>query len=200
MDSAFARYSDDDVAALIEQNPLAWLGSSENALSMTPLPMLVERDPTGRLTTLIGHMARSNPLFAVLQEDPSCHFLFMGPQGYIGPSLVSDPGWAPTWNYAAARITADVRFDAAYTDTAVQKLVGKMEATRHDPWAVSSMGERYDRMLSAIIGFRAEIREIRATFKLGQDERAEVFREIVNGPLDPRLVDLMQQFRGRASK
>ena len=200
MDPAFTSYSDDDVAALIEQNPLAWLGSSENPLLATPLPMLVDREEEGRVVALIGHMATSNRIYEVLHKDPRAYFLFMGPQAYIGPSLVSNPCWAPTWNYAVARITANVRFDAEYTDTAVQKLVGKMEATCAAPWTVANMGERYQRMLSAIIGFRAEIIEISATFKLGQDEQPDVFREILGGPLAPRLIELMLQFRGKVPK
>jgi len=43
------------------------------------------------------------------------------------------------------------------------------------------MGLRYQSLAQRVIGFRANVRAIRAKFKLGQDERDDVFRDIVAG-------------------
>ena len=43
---------------------------------------------------------------------------------------------------------------------------------------VEDMGPRYADMRRYIIGFRATVRHAHVTFKLGQDEDAQVFKEI----------------------
>jgi hypothetical protein len=56
-----------------------------------------------------------------------------------------------------------------------------MEAERPHAWRLENMGPRYQRLARGIIGFRAGVRERRPRFKLGQDERPDVFREILQG-------------------
>ena len=43
------------------------------------------------------------------------------------------------------------------------------------------MGERYDRILRGIVPFRATVRAARPAFKLGQDERDDVYTDILAG-------------------
>jgi transcriptional regulator len=43
------------------------------------------------------------------------------------------------------------------------------------------MGERYERLLLHVVAFRAEVSEIRAKFKLGQNEQPDVLADAVKG-------------------
>lgn len=183
-----------DVIDLIGEYPLAWVcARNGRAAEASLLPLLVETDALGRPVSLVGHMARRNPLVAALTADPHALILFTGPQAYVSPELVSEPRWAPTWNYAQLRIEAELRFDAISSGTSLSMIVDSMEQGRARPWTTADMGPRYDVLEKAIIGFRARIDVLHATFKLGQDEPIELLRQILAGHPDSALVRWMRR-------
>lgn len=193
----FERFGDGDVSDLIRDYPLAWLcAPSAGAGAASLLPLLAETDAAGRLVRLIGHAARGNPLVAALTADPGALILFNGPHGYLSPNLVSDRRWVPTWNYAQLRIEARIVFEPDRADEALMRLTDFMEAGQPDPWRVGEAGDRYARMAGAIIAFRADVIRIEGRFKLGQDERPEVLRELLARHPDPdgALVRWMRRF------
>jgi transcriptional regulator len=192
--SPFEQWTDRDIVDLIDAYPLAWLISARSGFAATLLPILLETDEDGRPVSLLGHFAKSNPQVDQIRGEPRTLFLFSGPQGYVSPELVTTTrNWAPTWNYATARLVADVRFDEDLNEEALERLVEKMERGRRQPWTRFELGPRYERMNRAIIAFRAPIVEIGARFKLGQDERDEVFTDLVDG-LSPDLAGWMRRF------
>jgi transcriptional regulator len=191
----FDSYSDHDVTALIDEYPLAWVcpSGTEPALPAL-LPLLIETDAEARPVALIGHMARRNPLVGALQANPDMLALFTGPQAYVSPAMVTDSGWAPTWNYAQLRIAAKVDFRPDGGGAAIQQLIDAMERDRPTGWTTAAMGERYAPMVGAIIAFRAEIVRIEGRFKLGQDEKPERLHEILDRHPDAALVRWMRRF------
>jgi transcriptional regulator len=199
--SLFERYAEADVLDLIREYPLAWVCPTQgSAMESTLLPLLAEIDAAGRLRSLIGHMARRNPLFRTLSANPHALILFTGPQAYVSPAYVSDATWGPTWNYAQARIEATIRFDPDAGDEALSKLVTAMERGMPSPWTTEQMAARYRPMERAIIAFRAEVTSCQARFKLGQDEKPERLREILVQHPDAALVRWMRRFNsGRAT-
>lgn len=185
--------SEADLLRLIAEHPLAWVVSQGAAgFAATPLPLLAETDDSGRLVSLLGHFALSNPQVEALRASPRAAILFSGPQGYISPELVSQPRWAPTWNYAVAHFEVDVQFVPEQNDLALERLVTKMEAGRKQPWSVAQMGDRYAQLAKRIIAFRAHVRSARGRFKLGQDERPETLAELLQKLDHPALVDWMR--------
>lgn len=172
----------DDLLRLITENPLAWLvAARDGQFRAAPLPLLPETDAAGELVSLFGHCSRTNPLVAALREDPRGLVLFSGPQGYLSPSLVSDPVWVPTWNYAVAAIAVDVVFVEQETRASVVQLADAMETDLPDPWTIERAGPRVEPMLERIIAFRAQVRSINATFKMGQDESVTALSELISG-------------------
>ncbi len=193
--SPFERYQETDVIEQIREFPLAWISpAGGNPLLSTLLPLLPETDSDGRLRTLLGHIPRRNPLVEALTAQPRVSVLFTGPQAYVTPACVSDPAWAPTWNFAQVRIDATVRFDENGIDEALWALTNAMEAREPTGWTPASMGERYPRMSRMVVAFRADVHRHQARFKLGQDEKPEALREILERHPDAALVRWMRRF------
>lgn len=163
----------DAVRRLMAEYPLAWVmpQSADAALTASLLPLVPVYDDEGAPVELIGHLARSNPLAAALHDDPHALILFSGPQGYVSPEYVGRRDWAPTWAYAQLRIQAEVVFVPQDTGMTLDVLIDAMERDRAQPWSTAEMGARYDRLLPAIIGFRARVLGWSGRFKLGQDEK-----------------------------
>ncbi len=177
----FAPKSGEQVLRLVLGNPLAWVVSLDaDAFRATPLPLRPRVGADGRVVALEGHIGRSNPHFAALQRDGNAILLFTGPQGYISPSWVSNRTWGPTWNYAVVQFLVAIEFDEtpARLDAHLHDLAGAMERGRANAWHPSEMGARYETLKRMIVPFEAKVRQQRARFKLGQDERDSVFGEI----------------------
>ena len=188
MTALFEPRSAADALRLIAEHPLAWLVSRQ--FHSSPLPLIAETDDSGALVSLFGHCGRRNPLVADFRTDPRGLILFNGPQAYVSPSLLSKPDWAPTWNYAVLRFTVDIELVETETRDAVERLVFAMEG---DHWSTDRVGPRYDAMLDQIIAFRAHIVSVEHSFKLGQDESAAGFAEIVAGHPDRTLAAWMEE-------
>lgn len=179
MSGSFEDYSNADLAALIEMYPLAWVVSRAGRFRATLLPILLECDENGAPISLLGHFARSNPQVETIVADPAALFLFIGAHGYISPSMAGRGNWGPTWNYAAARIEAEITLDPELNDAAVARLVYAMERGRSEPWTTGQLGERYGQLIRHVVAFQAKITRIDARFKLGQDESDADFANIV---------------------
>jgi transcriptional regulator len=190
MTGIFETFDNSDVRALIAGYPLAWVTAPGHA-PPSLLPLLGEYDAEGRLTHLLGHMGRRNPLHAQLVSAPSATILVNGPHGYVSPEHADRRDWGPTWNYAQLVIEAQVAFLPDETDHALGALTFAMEGER---WTPRELGTRYDGMAAAIIAFRAEVTSLTGRFKLGQDEAPDTFAAIVERHPDKALVSWMQRF------
>ncbi|MBB6244921.1 alpha/beta hydrolase fold domain-containing protein [Rhodanobacter sp. MP1X3] len=191
-----------DIQALVDANPLAWIiCGSPSAFAVTPIPVQLRCDDDGRPNMLVGHFARGNPQLAQLAATPDALVLLMGPQSYVSPSWFDDRTQAPTWNYACAvfHVHVVLEDEPATVAQRLDDLVMAMESNHTWPWSSSEMGARYTSLSRGVVGFHAPIHEVRASFKLGQDERDDVFADILAG-LDTRgehdLVSWMEHFAG----
>lgn len=182
-----------DVRDLIASHPLGWVVSSGvGGAAATLAPLLAETGGGGKVVSLLGHFARANRQVGILERSPRALILFQGENGYVSPRLVSKPAWAPTWNYASVWFETEVAFCPEETEAAVTRLAAALEAGSPSPWSPPEMGERLERLLPAIVAFRARVLATHAVFKLGQDEPPRTFSEIVEGLEDPSLARLMR--------
>lgn len=193
MATIFERYGAGDIRHLIEQYPLAWVTTPDGE-EASLLPLVGVYDAEGALTELIGHFGKANPLGAALARDPRAVILFKGPDAYVSPAHAGRRDWGPTWNYAQLRVWAEVTVDDALTAPAVDLLVAQVERGRAQPWRATELGPRYDQLIGHIIGFRARVTRTRAVFKLGQDERPDTLRQILDSLPDVDLVEWMRRF------
>jgi transcriptional regulator len=191
-----------DVLDLIREFPLAWVAPRDDRAAevATLLPMLADTDGEGRVVSLLGHMARRNPLYAALEAQPRAVLLFTGPQGYVSPGLVSNKTWAPTWNYAKVRVETTIRFRPDLGHEALDRLTRAMDAPDQTGWAPRDVGPRYDAMERAIIAFEAEVTGLSSKFKLGQDESDQALGEILAGHPDPDLTRWMRRMNPQRTR
>lgn len=190
--SAFDPKSADDIWRLVRDFPLATvISEGAEGFAATPLPLVAEPTDDGQPLALIGHFAGSNPQLASLRDRPRAMAVFHGPQAYISPRMVSKPAWGPTWNYAVVRFQIEVTLTPEDNDRALALLAEALEGPGADAWRPRDMGERYERLRTHIVAFRAKILSTHATFKLGQDEDDATFAEIVGQVGDRRLAEAM---------
>jgi transcriptional regulator len=198
MNQKFAPRAPADVLRLMRAHPLAWLVSGHSAdPHATLLPLLPVISAEGVLAGLSGHLPRANPQFQALQREPRALVLFLGPEGYVSPSWMSDRSQAPTWNYASCQCVVNIEFhdDPGALRAHLEELVDTMEAGRERAWAVEEMGARYSSLAARIVPFVAHIRELRERYKLGQDERDDVYADITLGLADGDNAPLLEWMR-----
>lgn len=201
MDTKPAKYapkSDADITRLVQQSPFAWIVSAAGeSFSATPLPLRPRFDSEGRLLAFVGHFARNNPQVERLRQMPRAGLLFMGPHAYISPSWMKDRTQAATWNYASVTFDCALTLidDAVGIEALLRDLINEMERERPNAWSLDDMGDRAARLSRGVVGFRADILEVQAAFKLGQDERDVEYAEIIEGLSaagEEELVEAMQ--------
>lgn len=201
MADLFSKWTLADISDLIADYPMASIisaGATDSAnISVSEMPILLDTDAEGQPVSLLGHFPLRNPHYAVLKEHARAVFSFRGPNDYVSPSDAGKSDWAPTWNFATVRIIADVQFDNALTDEALERVVAHMERNQPEPWNLSALGARYEKLRSGVIGFRAQIHSVAGRFKLGQDENEEVFESILNRHSNDPLRQWMIRMRGR---
>ncbi len=94
-----------------------------------------------------------------------------------------------------AQFEVDIRLLPEENDRAITELVNALEGQEPGAWSAAAMGDRYAKMLPHIVAFRATVIRTEAKFKLGQDESATAFDEIVAALGDTPLSQMMRMAR-----
>jgi transcriptional regulator len=180
----FAARGPQDLADLARGHPLAWICSHGPAGQVSsPLPLVPKFAPDGRIEVVEGPFARSNRQVDALRADPDAWILWMGVQGYVSPSWMADRTQAPTWNYASAQLRVRVRLvdDPDAITAHLRELTDLQEAGRPRAWTIDDMGARLALLARRVIAFRADVLDCNERYKLGQDERDDVYTDILAG-------------------
>jgi transcriptional regulator len=155
-------------------------------------------DPTrGEHGTLLGHVARANPVWKT--PPTSSVVVFQGPQSYVTPSWYPTKREGgkvvPTWNYAVVHAHGLPRFlhDKDELHALVSRLTDRHEAARAHPWSVNDAPREYTQaMLGAIVGLEIEITKLQGKFKLSQNrapvDQKGVLAGAAQGAEDERLM------------
>ena len=165
--------------ALVSSQPLCTLVTlSPEGLVADQIPLLL-RPTEGALGTLVGHVARANPLWRATLLDTPVLAIFQGPQHYISP------GWyptkqehgkvVPTWNYVVVQVRGVLRIhdDPAWVRQQVTQLTRQQEQPLAKPWAVEDAPREYtDSMLRAVVGISIEVTQWAGKWKVSQNQPA----------------------------
>ena len=165
--------------ALIHAHPLAtWVVAHEGALLVNHIPFLLDAE-RGEHGTLIGHVARANPVWRVAPGAPSV-LVFQGPQAYVSPnwypSKQANGKVVPTWNYAVvhAHGVASSFDDRERLLALVTQFTAQQEMAQPTPWQVDDAPASYlESMLGAIVGIEMPVQRWVGKFKVSQNQSAE---------------------------
>lgn len=169
------------LAALIGAHPFGTLVTlGADGLNANHIPFLLDREPAPN-GTLIGHVARTNPVWRDFDPNVPALVVFRGADGYITPSWYPTKQRTgkvvPTWNYAAVHAYGRLRIveDAARLRAIVERLTARHESARSQPWAVSDAPAEYiDQMLRGIVGVEIPVQRFVGKWKVSQNrDRAD---------------------------
>jgi transcriptional regulator len=165
--------------ALVASKPLCTLVTlSDEGLVADQIPLLL-LPAEGAPGTLVGHVARANPLWRTTRLETPVLAIFQGPQHYVSPSWYptkQETGKAvPTWNYVVVQARGVLRIhdDAAWVRQQVTQLTQKQERSSAKPWAVDDAPPDYmESMLKAIVGISIEVTQWSGKWKVSQNQPA----------------------------
>lgn len=174
--------------ALVRAHPLAtWVvPQTDGELLVNHIPFLLDAD-RGPHGTLVGHVARANPVWRVLTTTATVA-VFQGPEAYVSPSWYpSKPVHGkvvPTWNYAVVHAHGNARIfdDKAQLLALVTRLTVLHEAPLAQPWQVADAPADYiDTMLGAIVGIEIPVQRWIGKWKVSQNRTMEDRLGVVAG-------------------
>jgi transcriptional regulator len=181
---------------LIVAHPLATLVTlTSHGLEANPIPLHL-RHEGGAFGTLVGHVARANPMWT--QFDPSVEALavFHGPQAYITPSWYATKRQTgkvvPTWNYVIvqARGPLRIRDDADWVRELLHALTARHEAARPAPWSVDDAPRDYtEALMRSVVGIEIPITRLTGKWKVSQNQPAANRAGVVAGLVDDGTPD-----------
>lgn len=182
--------------ALIRAHPLgAWVVQGGDGLDANHIPFLLDAQ-RGPLGTLVGHVARANPVWRALGAEGGADSLviFQGAQSYVSPSWYASKREhgkvVPTWNYAVVHAHGAPR--AIHDRQWLRELVTRLTAEHEQriaatssaaPWQVADAPHAFiDGMLDAIVGIEIPIARLAGKWKTSQN-RTEADRRGVAAAL-----------------
>lgn len=172
-------FRQDDPAALldlIQRFPLATvIRHGDEGLSADHVPVLHEASSEG-LGELVGHVARSNPLWQVPPQQELL-LVFQGPSTYVSPNWYTSKAEGgkvvPTWNYAVvhAHCTLSVTVEPNEVLGIIDRLTDHHEAAQVHPWRVADAPSDFtNRLLEHIVGIRLKIHRWQGKWKVSQNQ------------------------------
>src|ERR1700722_8852502 len=129
--------------ALMREHPLATLVTLDaDGIVANHIPLLVDVEPLP-YGTLLGHVARANPVWRDFSSEIPALVIFSGPEHYISPSWYPSKQEhgrvVPTWNYVAVHAYGRLAIheDPEWLRSLVTRLTATHEAQFEQPWAVA---------------------------------------------------------------
>jgi transcriptional regulator len=164
---------DAEAMGFMQANPFAILVSSTEAGPFaTHLPLFVRQQEDK--IVLRGHVAKANPHWRYLEQQPQCLTIFHGPHSYISPSNYAARDSVPTWNYVAVHVYGSARIFTLPEESQrmLDDLIETFDPAYRSQWEQTSPTFR-ENMLRQIVGFEIVPKKIEGKFKLSQNRTGE---------------------------
>jgi len=169
-----------DTIAFMQANPFAIvISASPEGPFATHAPLSIHAG--GDRVVLRGHVAKANPHWKYLEQNPQCLTIFHGAHAYISPSNYVIHESVPTWNYGAVHVYGEARLFSSPEELLpmLHELIGTFEASYAERWATFSEEYRH-RMLSHIVGFEILASRVEGKFKLSQNRTKQEQANVIS--------------------
>lgn len=183
----FNEYRPEVLLGLIERYPLATVIASTSAGLVADHIPLIHEDVAGTAGKLLGHTARSNPLWQI-SPDSEVLLIFNGPSAYISPNWYASKRESgkvvPTWNYAVVHVYATLRpiHEPEALFGILSRLTDRHEAVQSHPWRVDDAPVEFTQaLLHQIVALEFSISRIEGKFKMSQNQTAANQRGVAAG-------------------
>lgn len=151
--------TEEDARRLAKHFPFATLISAGDEPMVSHVPLVLRGDD------LIGHLAKANPHWRLIQERPTVLAIFHGPHAYVSHRDYATQPQVPTWNYAVAHAHGHAQItEAADLETLIQ-------AFGEDPATIPA--DYTERIAPGIVGLRIRVERWEAKLKLSQNKRPD---------------------------
>src|SRR5690606_23275206 len=99
-------------------------------------PLMVRDAGPGEWPVLLGHMARANPRWRVMEDGGEVLVIFHAPHGYVPPSLYEVHPSVPTWSYQVVHAygVPEVVHEPDQLETLVRDLIAQHETGTEGGW------------------------------------------------------------------
>jgi transcriptional regulator len=161
--------------------------------------------PSGAAGTIELHVARANPLHAIVDANPRVLLTCTGPDAYVSPDWYVSENQVSTWNYIAVHATGSARIMASdeLRDHLARLSAHFENRLPKTPWTPDKMDpKRLAAMMNAIVGMVVTVETLEGQWKLGQHKSREDHDAVVaalrarNDPGAAAVASLMDEVRG----
>jgi transcriptional regulator len=174
---AFEENRIDVMHRLIRENPLASLVvQTAGGMEANHIPLHVKMDGS-EFGTLVGHIARANPLWKIFNADAQVLIIFQGANTYISPSWYAtkkeNGKVAPTWNYTVVHASGFMRAieDPVWIRELLEMLTDEHEAQFTTPWSVGDAPADYvEKLIGAVVGIEISVSTMIGKWKVSQNQ------------------------------
>jgi len=162
--------------SLIKSHPFGtWATLAHGEIVVDHIPFVLH-ETRGEFGTLVGHVAKANPIWHSFATDVESAIVFRGDQAYVTPSWYPTKhkhGKAvPTWNYVAVHAygTPKVIEDPAWMLAHLNEITDIHESQQSLPWKVSDAPDEFiEKLMNMIVGIEIPISKLSGKWKLGQN-------------------------------
>jgi transcriptional regulator len=159
---------------LLRADPFASLISCDDKglPFVTHLPLQLQDEVAGQegvSPVLLGHMARGNPHWRLLQTRSQAVVTFLGAHAYLSPQVYPDLVRVPTWNYLAVHCTVEATLidEPEAKDALLKKLIGEHEPAYAAQWRALAPDYQH-KMLAGMVGFELRVTAFECKLKVNQ--------------------------------
>ncbi|WPZ36689.1 FMN-binding negative transcriptional regulator [Thalassobaculum sp. OXR-137] len=174
---AFRLEDRDAILAVMRENAFAVLiAHAGDGIEITHLPLMVES--RGDELAIRGHVARANPIVALIESGAAATAVFTGPHAYISPDWYASADQVPTWNYIAVHASGRLKAvtEAEHTTDLLADLSAEHEAplAPKKPWTHHKMRDGLmARMIKGVLAFELPVERLEAKSKMAQNKKPE---------------------------
>lgn len=158
----------EEVKNFIEQNSFGILVSQVDGKPWaTHIPLELDTDENGK-DILVSHISKANPQWKSFENQKEILCIFNGPHSYISSSWYKEEE-VPTWNYLAVHVYGTIKIlSKTEVLSSMHKLMDKYEKSSKKPISIDNLSATTMRQIKGVVGFKIEIKEIQAAYKLSQ--------------------------------